>query len=38
MRDLKIADALGSVTYADGEVVVRQGDVGDAFSRECIEQ
>ncbi|KAF7331900.1 hypothetical protein MKEN_00070300 [Mycena kentingensis (nom. inval.)] len=27
----KIADALVSTVYADGEAVVRQGDVGDAF-------
>ncbi|KAJ3032489.1 hypothetical protein HDV00_007454 [Rhizophlyctis rosea] len=27
----KIADALESVTYNDGDVVIRQGDVGDAF-------
>lgn len=27
----KIADALGSSTYEDGEAVVRQGDMGDTF-------
>jgi cAMP-dependent protein kinase regulator len=27
----KIADALESVTFKDGEVVIRQGDVGDNF-------
>lgn len=27
----KIADALESVTYNDGDVVIRQGDVGDMF-------
>lgn len=27
----KIADALESVTYEDGDVVIRQGDVGDNF-------
>jgi cAMP-dependent protein kinase regulator len=27
----KIADALGSSTYEDGESVVRQGDMGDTF-------
>ncbi|KNC97745.1 hypothetical protein, variant [Spizellomyces punctatus DAOM BR117] len=27
----KIADALESVSYNDGDVVIRQGDVGDAF-------
>jgi cAMP-dependent protein kinase regulator len=27
----KIADALESVTFNDGDVVIRQGDVGDAF-------
>ncbi|EGF83549.1 hypothetical protein BATDEDRAFT_18644 [Batrachochytrium dendrobatidis JAM81] len=27
----KIADALESVTFSDGDVVIRQGDVGDCF-------
>lgn len=27
----KIADALDSVVYSDGDVVISQGDVGDAF-------
>eukprot|EP00842_Homolaphlyctis_polyrhiza_P006098 jgi/Hompol1/648/HPOL_001481-RA len=27
----KIADALESVTFADGDVIIKQGDVGDSF-------
>ncbi|KAJ3188161.1 hypothetical protein HDU85_005311 [Gaertneriomyces sp. JEL0708] len=27
----KIADALESITYNDGDVIIKQGDVGDAF-------
>jgi CRP-like cAMP-binding protein len=27
----KIADALESVTFNDGDVIIKQGDVGDAF-------